>query len=206
MIKDKPKHDPRFNPIIKQFAKDAALFGVHVNPKLVKVSFRDVNQGPKLLGMLEIGGSVPNDSLGVCGIWKPKKKILKPLYRAAFGHYYDERYIFIAPSQEHTRFEDLETTVYHELGHCLLGKDHDENPEATIMGNYGGSLGVERFFDLKYFFTGDSSDKPSSYRVASEPRRGAELIFETHYQAFGKNIDYELYWNEEDQSYTVVQE
>jgi len=205
MVNNKPKHDPRFNPIIQQFAKDAAHFGVKVNTKNIKVSFRDINDSPKLLGIYNITSKSDPHSLGVCYKLKPKKKLGRVFYRLGMGHYYDERYIFINPSQEYTNFNELETTVYHELGHCILDKEHDDSEGSLVMSTTGANLDHERYFDLKYFFTGDRI-RPNKYRVSSEPRRGSELIFKTEYMAFDKKVFYELYFNEETGEYTVIQE
>lgn len=102
-VKDKrvPTHDERFNPFIEAFTAEAQNRGVEF-PEKMRVSIVE-----DLTEKTEHGYA-----LGTC--------------------YYDRpRYIKLHPNLLKMEIFEIEKVVFHELGHCLLDREHTE--ELSIM-------------------------------------------------------------------------
>lgn len=199
----KPRHDARFNPIKKQFLKDAAYFGVDANSVPIKIAFDSVKKRSRLFGFLKLNRKFPDTAEAFCAIWESKNKVLKPLMKGATGHYYGERYVVVDERLRGASLAYLEALIYHELGHCILKREHEEGGIMSAE-NSPMVLGNRRYFYLKNFFQG-SSEEPNALRILQEASRDSELVYEAHYSAFGESISHQLYWNESRNQFSVVE-
>jgi hypothetical protein len=198
----KPRHDARFNPIKEQFVKDASYFGVDAKSVPIKIAFDNVKKRSRLFGFLKLNRKFPDTAEAFCAIWESKNKVLKPMMKGATGHYYGERYIIIDDRFREASLAYLESLVYHELGHCILRKEH-EGTGIMSAENSPAVLGNRRYFYLKHFFQGHESE-PDALRILREPSQDSELVYEASYNAFGESISHQLFWNEARDQFFVI--
>lgn len=201
-----PEHDDRFNPILKQFEKDAEFFGVKGSTKRVTVLFGDPSDDYfSYFGLIKLtrDGSM-DDRDGVCTVLGKSHDEVQsaPLKQMAglflYGHHYGDKFIFIHDKFKKADIAELETLVYHELGHCVLGRDHNEygimqkkpsSPETLNMNR-------DRYRLLHFLFLGKKTHSQTlDYQAVANYRtsetdvdkflpEGSELIYEVDYRAF----------------------
>jgi hypothetical protein len=199
----KPKHDNRFNPILKQFSKDAAHFGVDVDAMKIQVAFDSVKKRSRVFGFIKVPGS-PIDKFthAFCARWDSSNDVLKPIMKLGTGHYYGTRYIIIDEKLRGASLDYLESVVYHELGHCVLNRGHE--PEGIMTAEGVSEFGAFRYFHLEHFFTGRKSSV-NALTIENEADEESELVYESSYEAFGQVIDYALFWDPSKGHYYTIQ-
>lgn len=202
-----PRNDIRFLPIKRQFIADAGHFGVQTNGKEVSIAFGDVTSGPKILGLLAVHGRKDNDD-AYCGSYTNKKtRYLNGLGKVVFGKKFVKRFIIINEDFKDAPLGALESLVYHELGHCLLDREHDNND--PIMGSfeYDGTSEF-RYFQLREFFTKNYNNSPNQIQVLRSlpPSHSTSLVYQVSYSAFGETIEHKLYQNTDTGEFFKVEE
>lgn len=197
---DPPKHDRRFNPIMRQFQKEAAFFGVDVNPFDVAISFGDTKKGPELMGLIRLhpDNSKSSEEAYCSKLLTSKITPINALAKITWGKkLHGKKYIIISNELKGESLEYLESLVYHELGHCALDREHEEqNPVMSTHGIY--EFGSSRYFILKSFFQRMPYSEPETIIVQSRDIQNEddyELIYETEYEAFNQVISNRLYRN-----------
>lgn len=203
LLKNEPKHDPRFNSIRQQFSDDAKFFGVEVNPFDVKIAFGDVNERVKFAGFVPLVGKSRSDAEGVCGIISnTNNDIAKPFAKLVAGSNFKQKYIVIKQVLEGESLGFLESLVYHELGHCALDLSH--NDDEMIMNTSGVyEFSNFRFFYLKELFTNEQTVTNSISTLSDETEvlDRFEIVYQANYSAFNEDIDHTLYYDPDTEKY-----
>ena len=125
-----PKHNSDFDPIVKQFKKDLAFFGLEADPSNITIAFGDTEKDIQIAGLIPVSKGTSAD--GICvTLAKTSNDLAKPLARLATGEHYGKKIIIIDEKNREQPLSFLESLVYHELGHCALDYDH-KNDQAII--------------------------------------------------------------------------
>lgn len=198
---DLPKHDSRFDPIVKQFSKDLKHFGVEGDPSNIIISFGNPKDGIDIAGFIPISKGTDADGLCIT-LAKTSNDLVKPFARIATGNHYRKKIIIIDDIHEDKDLSFLEPLVYHELGHCALNLPHNNDQE--IMSEYGvQSMTQNRYFLVRELLTNEPYRMPPlRVQQNTEPK---DLIYHVNYKAFGQMIDHKLFYSERSQEYYVNQ-
>ncbi|MDO9181475.1 MAG: hypothetical protein Q7U04_03660 [Bacteriovorax sp.] len=145
-IFDSVQDDARFHPIRDQFVKDAIAFGVNVDISKVKISFGDVVQKNKFAGIVKVSKKYDSADAYCLDVQEMHNDILKPLLKITQPPVYRYKVIVVSDDLKNKDAEYLESLVYHELGHCVLGRPHIENEE--IMN----STGIKSMAGFRFLF------------------------------------------------------
>lgn len=203
LLKNEPEHDPRFDPIRQQFHEDAKFFGVDINPFNVKIAFGDVEDRVKFAGFIPLVGKAEGNVDGACGtIADTNNDLAKPFAKMVAGDNFKQKYVVINEELEGRSIEFLESLVYHELGHCVLDKSHNDNE--AIMNTSGiYEFSNFRYFYIRELFTGESKTINSISMLSDEtqvlPRY--EVVYESKYSAFSEDINHTLYYDPSTEKY-----
>lgn len=186
--------DPRFESIKRQFEKDAEYFGYRVDTRHISIAFGDTRKKIKYAGFISIMND-PGPSYGYCLVLgKTNNDLKKPISKLALGDRHNSRRIIISNELKKFPIEDIEATVYHELGHCALNLGHNEN-EILMSTTFNGNMRDFRYFLLEELFR-RKSKMPKTLTRISSVGEGMELMYEADYEFMGKRIFYELYYDE----------
>lgn len=199
---DEPEDNPKFNPIKKQFIKDAKSFGLNVNLDNIRISFGDVNKEMKYARLVTVS-KVPENTAAYCQVLKSDKKVLAPFAKIALGNKYNSKSIIISKKFENASLDFLETIVYHELGHCALGYDHRSD---SIMDNNNiiEYMGHSRFFYLKEFFTATPLENSYSYYLIDKSDPSYVPLHSVNYSAFNQTMSQTLYYSPVKNEYYIL--
>ena len=144
-----------------------------------------------------------DDDLGRCVQTYKMPNAARPLLNGFAPEAFKKPFIIINKDLENRSLEELETTVYHELGHCLLRREHEDD-QSGLMNGKGGApkrfLVNTRYFYLKEFFNGGELTLPNTMYPRNPNSNSSEkceykLFYEYGYSAFGKKIKGRLYRN-----------
>jgi hypothetical protein len=110
--------DPEFIPYLERFMKEAGARGIQINP--IRARALSIEFGFNL---------VADNTLGQCDVTTKQMKV-------------SESYWATAGDME------KEVLIFHELGHCLLGREHEDNTMPisggwtykSVMNSYGNAL------------------------------------------------------------------
>jgi hypothetical protein len=195
------KHDARFNPIVAQFAKDAKTFGVDVDTSKVRISFDDIHAPTKILGFKIKIKSETDSAEAYCSYLKRDvhNEFGKAFSKTFNFKTYDYMVIKLDNGMRNKSVEYIESTVYHELGHCVLNLEHDDNE--WIM-NPGGVESLEAF---RYFYVEELFlHQPMEIQAISKSDKNldtSELVYQSDYAVFGKRMFYQLFYNHKNGEY-----
>lgn len=193
VLVDPADSDPRFEPIKKQFEKDAAAFGVAVDTSTISIAFGDTQKRLKYAGIIPI---TKNDgpAYGYCLVLgKTNNDLERPLVKLALGKKHLEKRIVISDELKNFPVEDIEATVYHELGHCALGLSHSST-ELLMNPSFNGNMKDFRYFMLEELFK-RKRNMPRTLTKISAATFSMELLYEADYVLFDKHIYYQLYYD-----------
>lgn len=119
--------------------------------------------------------------------------ILKPTLKLAYPKTSRLKVIVVRDDLQNQTAEYLESLVYHELGHCVLGRPHDENER--IMSSSGvEALTGFRYFYLKELFTHHPVVLNILFGV-TKIDNSLELVYQVDYVAFNQRIFHQLFYN-----------
>lgn len=108
--------DPELEPYLQEFVTEAARRGIEVDTTAIGVlAYSDIDE----------------DWAGVCYQTSPFWQFLTPRGES-LRIYINAEYRLHAPGDMM-----IKNLLFHELGHCLLGKGHDPYGSYTIMGQDG---------------------------------------------------------------------
>lgn len=197
-----PEHDSRFDPVIEQFAKDMEFFGVDGDPFSVNVAFGETKYQPRFFG-IKVPLYKEKDADGICvTIGKGMDAKLAPLAALATGKFYKKKFVLIDPRLAKASLSYLESVVYHELGHCVLGLGHDK--DSSIMNPEGAT----EMLQFRYFSVGELMGhrlaSPSALFEIEEVTDGLELVYKVDYQAFGKSVSHRLFFDHNSGKYVFI--
>ncbi len=95
---DIPKHDSRFDPILKQFKQDADFFGRSADTSKISIAFGNPRKEYELLGFVKLSKD-PGASDAVCfAIPKDSNEIIKTFNRSMYGKYAGDKIIVVDDS------------------------------------------------------------------------------------------------------------
>jgi predicted Zn-dependent protease len=193
VLVDPADSDPRFEPIKKQFEKDAAAFGIAVDTSSISIAFGDTQKSLKYAGIIPITKN-EGPAYGYCLVLgKTNNDLEKPLVKLALGKKHLEKRIVISDELRSFPVEDIEATVYHELGHCALGLSHS-NTELIMNPLFNGNLKDFRYFLLEELFKRKRNMPRTLTKISNAPYT-MDLIYEADYVLFEKHIFYQLYYD-----------
>lgn len=193
VLVDPADSDPRFEPIKRQFEKDAAAFGITVDTSPIKIAFGDTQKRLKYAGIIPITNN-DGPAYGYCLVLgKTNNDLKKPLAKLLLGSKNLEKRIVISDELKNFPVEDIEATVYHELGHCALGLGHS-NSELLMNPEFNGTMKDFRYFMLEELFLRKRS-MPKTLTKISRATASMELLYEADYELFSKHIYYQLYYD-----------
>lgn len=186
-------NDPRFEPIKRQFEKDAAAFGLTINTNSIYIAFGDTRKPLKYAGLIPVTND-PGPSYGYCLVLgKTSNDLKKVLAKIALGNKNLEKRIIISDELKSFPIEDIEATVYHELGHCALGLGHNDK-ELIMNPKFNGNLNDFRYFMLEELFL-RKRKMPRALTKISGPTNNMELLYEADYVFLSNHIYYQLYYD-----------
>ncbi|MCO4755857.1 MAG: hypothetical protein KC478_15355 [Bacteriovoracaceae bacterium] len=199
---DLPKHDSRFNPIISQFEKDMEFFGIRGSAENVIVSFGDLDETIDAFNLIPLTRSPEVKVDGACyTVGRSQSKMLDPISKLFTGDKFGKRVVIIDTIHEDAGLEFLESLLYHELGHCSLNYEHDDNVD-SVMHEYGiHSLNVSRFVTLRNFFKKVSLDEPVTISPQINDETQLSTIYEVDYEAFGERSFYRFLYDPQSREY-----
>lgn len=206
IVTDRPNHDPQFNPVLEQFRKDAKYFDVNVPTRKVSIQFGDVTKPPRFLGLIKLVGGNKNNVDGYCGtIAKGRNGIGNFLGKLASGPLHETKFIIINERLRDAPPRFLETLVYHELGHCMLGYGHDDS--RSVMDIHSGitEFGKDRLFQLEAFFRKKVYTSKAMVILRSQPDENIEKVYEVDYEAFGERIKNRTFYDPVKGRYMILE-
>ncbi|EQC47728.1 hypothetical protein [Bacteriovorax sp. Seq25_V] len=168
----------------------------------MKIAFHDPTDTLKVFNLFPIHSNVKNPAtvVAVCVIiGESSNDLVKVGAKIITGKNYGNKYIFVDPDYEFKSLEEVELILYHELGHCLLDKEHDDT-FVMQTSKYQSSFGDFRYFHLKEFFTA-TTDNVNSLSLKNRIQETDELVFYTNYFAFDSEVDYQLYYSPTEDEY-----
>lgn len=202
---DLPQHDSRFNPIAKEFRKDMELFGASgaVAPEDVVISFGDPNKDRKLVGLIPVFGDVTN-AAGVCLKLENENEIAKLLGPIFVGEKYAKRFIVIDDDFA-DRPDELEQIVYHELGHCVLDKEH-ENDGIMDDNNDLSDMYWYRYFLVRHLMKKTAIGNPNIFYLSPEQVDPSLYthVYSSEYEFLSVPYRYVLYKDNFSEDYYII--
>jgi hypothetical protein len=191
--KKAPGNDARFDVLKAQFQAEAASRGVIVTDGelSIPISF----------------GEVGADNDGICIIPGMGTNAFSAAANALFNdENFERKFIRIHSSLLEKDLFYIEAVVFHELAHCLFGRDHttenslmNESQENNTDYPLKRSLYLDELFGIETNFLefGRLNFCPSS----SEEN---EALEETSYEAFGRELNHSLYSGADQDDFCVV--
>lgn len=198
---DTIQDDARFDPIKKQFVKDAKLFGKNPDISNLRIAFGDTDKDLKYAGFITVSKGDGSHPDGYCQILKSDGGSMSPIQKIAYGNKYNMKVIVISQKFKNASLEFLETLVYHELGHCVLGYGH--RPD-SVMGSEVAFMGASRYFWLKELFTRQPIDYNLVIRKIDLAVHDLEPVYKVDYAGFNENISQQLFFDKAAQQYYTI--
>lgn len=177
-----PKNDARFDIYKIQFQKEALKRGV------------EVTDGE--LSLPIAFGETGADADGVCTVPGMGRNAFSAAANTLFNEKnFDRKFILISPDILKKDLFYIEAVVFHELAHCLLGRDHtDERSLMNVSQERNSDYPSLRTVYLDELF-GLNPDFDETIFQTSCPFPAVEstIVEETFYEAFDRSLSYVLF-------------
>lgn len=177
-----PNNDPRFDIYKIQFQKEAEKRGLKIESGRLSlpISF----------------GETGDDSDGICTVPGMGRNAFSAAANKLFNkENFDRKFILISPDILEKDLFYIEAVVFHELAHCVLGRDHTH--ERSLMNvsqdrntDYPQLRSV--YLDELFGLNPDFEDTGLSTSCGL-PSPEVELVDEIIYQAFDRELNYTIY-------------
>lgn len=191
--KKAPGNDARFDVLKAQFQAEAASRGVLVTDGelSIPISF----------------GEVGADNDGICVVPGMGTNAFSAAANTLFNdENFDRKFIRIHPSILEKDLFYIEAVVFHELAHCLFGRDHttdnslmNESQENNTDYPLKRTLYLDELFGMKTNFL-----EFGRLNFCPDILDEIEPLELTNYEAFGRELNHGLYSNTERESFCVV--
>jgi hypothetical protein len=193
--KKAPGNDPRFDVFKAQFQAEAAKRDLEVTDGelSIPISF----------------GETGSDSDGICVVPGMGKNAFSAAANTLFNsENFDRKFIQLHPSILEKDLFYIEAVVFHELAHCLLGRDHtdskslmNESQENNVDYPLKRSLYLDELFGIEANFL-----EFGRLGFCSAIDEEEQPLDEAGYQAFGRELSYSLFYSkkEDQKSFCVV--
>ncbi len=180
--KKAPQNDPRFNSLKIQFQAEAAARGVEVSDGELSIPISFGNAG------------LEND--GVCTVPGMGKNAFSAAANTLFNRdNFERKFIKINPSILEKDLFYIEAVVFHELAHCLFGRDHTDSKSLMNESQENNTdYPLKRTLYLDELFGMDTNFLEFG-RLNFCPIVDDELepIEEASYEAFGRELSHSLF-------------
>lgn len=194
--KKAPGNDPRFDVFKAQFQAEALKRDLKVTDGelSIPISFGETGQ----------------DSDGICVVPGMGTNAFSAAANTLFNREnFDRKFIKIHPSILDKDLFYIEAVVFHELAHCLLGRDHTEsNSLMNESQENNGDYPLKRTLYLDELFQ-QEADFLEFGRLNFCPQldEDAEPLEVARYQAFGQELNHSLFsLNPDNQKFCVIAE
>lgn len=184
-----PQNDPRFDIYKIQFQAEAKKRGV------------DISNGELTIPVAF--GATGDGTDGICTVPAMGRNAFDAATNDLFNRdNYDRKFIIINPSILDKDLFYIEAVVFHELAHCLIGREHTE--ERSIMnrsqernGEYPilRKIYLDELFGVEANFEGNDLNN-----TCSLPGPKTEIIDEVQYRAFDRQLTYVMYSGQRESS------
>lgn len=180
-----PANDPRFDIYKIQFQKEASKRGVEISDGELTIPVAFGDAGP--------------DTDGVCTVPSMGKNSFRAATNNLFNkENFDRKFIVINPGILEKDLFYIEAVIFHELSHCLMGRDHtNERSIMNISQERNGEYPVLRKLYLDELF-GIEVEFEDHDLTSNCSRTGpkTEILEQIQYNAFDRQLNYVVYTGE----------
>ncbi|MBK26342.1 MAG: hypothetical protein CME70_20250 [Halobacteriovorax sp.] len=187
-----PANDARFNIYKSQFQEEAKKRGIEITDGELSlpIAFGETGEG----------------SDGICTIPGMGRNAFSAAANNLFNkENYDRKFILIHPDILEKDLFYIEAVVFHELAHCLLGRDHTE--EKSLM-NFSQERNTDypmlRTVYLDELFGLEANFDDFNMQLGcGKPADSSEFLEDVLYRSFGRTLRYSIFPGDNEESSEV---